>query len=210
MRWIAIVPMRALPSAKSRLRTATADSQAHERLVRAIRTDTLAALSAADHVARVVLTVDQPIEFTGLSYEIYVQQTAGLNAAISEAQSWAARRWPGHGIAAIVGDLPSAHSADLDQALRAAEQHDRAYVADADATGTTMLTALPGVVLSPGFGLDSARIHSRDAVALDVAAGLRLDVDTPLDLRAAQSLGLGPATAALLATEDLRLDRTPS
>ena len=83
-------------------------------------------------------------------------------------------------------------------ALSRAATHPRAFVADASGLGTTLLTALPGLALSPQFGLDSARRHAETAVALPAPAGLRLDVDTAADLESARELGLGPATRAAL------------
>ncbi len=76
--------------------------------------------------------------------------------------------------------------------------HPRGYVPDSAGTGTTMLTALPGVALDPAFGPDSAARHDLIAHRLPAAAGLRLDVDTASDLEEAQKLGVGAATRAIL------------
>ena len=70
---------------------------------------------------------------------------------------------------------------------------------DAAGTGTTLLTARPGVALAPAFGVGSAARHAADSVALEGGGGLRNDVDTAADLVAAGALGLGAATAAALA-----------
>src|SRR3712207_2831049 len=74
------------------------------------------------------------------------------------------------------------------------------FRSDAPGTGTTLLTAA-GTALRPRFGPDSARAHADDgALALTGDwPGLLRDVDTPADLRAAVTLGLGPHTSALLA-----------
>ncbi len=78
----------------------------------------------------------------------------------------------------------------------------RAFVADAEGTGTTLLVAAPGVTLDPRFGGGSAARHAASgAAALDGEwPGLRRDVDTPADLAAALALGVGPATRAALAS----------
>src|SRR5581483_10679606 len=82
--------------------------------------------------------------------------------------------------------------------LRAAAETPLGYVADAQATGTTLLTARPGARMEPAFGPGSAARHARVASALPGGAGLRRDVDTEADLGAALRLGLGPHTSAVL------------
>jgi 2-phospho-L-lactate guanylyltransferase len=186
-----LVPLRALPAAKSRL-AASLPPDAHARLVAAIRADTMHAARAAAAVARVVVIGDVPGEGITL-----VQRSAGLNGALRDGASYAARRWPGDGVAALVGDLPALRAAELDAALTAAEAHRRAFVADAHGTGTTLLTAAPGTALAPRFGAGSARRHATNAVSLSAGRGLRTDVDTLADLAAATQLGLGAHTAAL-------------
>ena len=193
--WVVLVPMRALPGAKSRLIDAADDTLGHVRLVAAIRSDTLAAASAAAGVAVVVPVVDAP-GVTELAS--FVQAQPGLNGGLAEAARWAAQRWPGYGLAVLVGDLPALRPQDLGAALAAAAEQPHAFVADAPGTGTTLLTAAPGALLNPEFGPGSAARHARAGVHLPAAAGLRADVDTAEDLRAALRLGIGPATAAVL------------
>lgn len=190
-----MVPAKALPAAKSRLLPASADAAAHRRLVEAIRADTVAAALAADGVARVLLVVDRAagvVAHPGV--EVLVQRATGLNAALAEAAEHALRRWPGDGVAALVGDLPALRPDELAEALRAAAAHPHAFVVDAAGTGTTLLTAAPGQALRPAFGLESAARHAQIAVAVPGAPGLRRDVDTADDLDDARALGLGPAT----------------
>lgn len=189
-----MIPAKALPEAKSRLLPASADAAQHRRLVLAIRADTMAAARAADGVARVLVITDRP----GLP-DALVQAQPGLNAALAEAAAHACRRWPGDGIAALVGDLPALQPEMLAAALADAAEHERAFVPDAAGVGTTLLTARPGVALEAAFGSQSAARHARRAMSLDAAPGLRHDVDTAADLHAAAELGVGPATAAVLA-----------
>lgn len=202
MQWVVLVPMRALPGGKSRLAAASGDAAAHRRLVAAIRTDTLAAVAACAPVRAAVAVVDTPAAAGAQPpAEVFVQRRAGLNPALREAADWAARRWPDAGIAALVGDLPALRPDELAAALTRATGHPRAFVADAAGTGTTLLTARPGIALLPRFGPGSARRHAAGAADLGAAEpgagpGLRADVDTAADLLAAARLGLGPATAA--------------
>jgi 2-phospho-L-lactate guanylyltransferase len=194
-RWVVIVPLRALPDGKSRLRAAVADEAEHARLVGAIRADTLAAAWAAPGVAHVLTLVDRPTP----EYPDALHQTvAGLNAAVTQAETTALGQWPGHALAVLVGDLAALKGADLGVTLEAAAGYPRAFVPDAAGTGTTLLTARPGQPLGPLFGLGSAARHAASgAVALAAPPGLRLDVDTADDLRHALALGAGTHTRSV-------------
>jgi 2-phospho-L-lactate guanylyltransferase len=201
MRWTVVLPVKTSPAAKTRLLSASASPAAHHRLVEAVRTDTLTAARAADGVARVLIVTDR----AGLP-DALVQTRPGLNPALAEAAAYAAQQWLADGVAALVGDLPALRPDELAAALAAAAAHPRAYVPDAEGTGTTLLAACPGVALQPAFGPGSAARHGNAAVALDAGPGLRRDVDTAADLQAAAAIGLGPATAAAIgaATEFAR------
>lgn len=200
MRWTVLIPAKALPAAKSRLVAASVDAAAHARLVRAIRADTLAAALGVPDVARVLVVTDRPEQVgdDDPRRSVLVQYEPGLNAAVREGGEHARATWPNDAVAALVGDLPALRSSDLAAALRRAADHSRAYVADAEATGTTLLTALPGVDLQPAFGAGSAARHGVDGTALDAAASVRRDVDTAADLTAALVLGVGARTRAAL------------
>jgi 2-phospho-L-lactate/phosphoenolpyruvate guanylyltransferase len=193
VRWTVVLPVKTVSAAKTRLLSASATPAGHRRLVEAVRADTLSAARAAEGVARVLIVTDR----AGLP-EAFVQMRPGLNPALAEAAAHAAKIWPADGVAALVGDLPALRPAELAAALAAATGHPRSFVPDAEGTGTTLLVARPGIDLQPRFGAGSAARHRSDAVALDAGPGLRRDVDTAADLRAAAGIGLGPATAAEL------------
>jgi 2-phospho-L-lactate/phosphoenolpyruvate guanylyltransferase len=127
-----------------------------------------------------------------------------LNAALRHGAAVAAQRWPGTGLAALTADLPALSPAELSRALRtaAAEPGRAAFVPDAAGVGTTMYAVPPDAEFRPLFGGASrARHAAAGATELDFAdmTGLRRDVDTPDDLRAALTLGAGPRTTALAA-----------
>ncbi len=200
MRWTVIVPMRALATAKSRLVGVSADPAAHARLVEAMRADTVAAALAAHAVARVVVVAGVPDQIA-LPGVVVVGEPpgAGLNGALRHAAALAQASWPADGVAALAGDLPALTPAALSAALGVAARHARAVVTDAQGTGTTLLTCLPGHDLAPEFGVGSAQRHTASgAFAVTADARLRTDVDLPEDLAAAVALGVGPATAAAL------------
>ena len=112
-----------------------------------------------------------------------VQTQPGLNGALRDGAAYARTRWPGDGVAALVGDLPAVRPDELAAALDAAAAHPAAFVPDSPGTGTTLLTARPGHVLEPRFGEGSAARHAAVAARLTAGPGLRHDVDTADDLR---------------------------
>ena len=199
--WTLLLPLKGLPAAKSRLRAVAdraegTDEAGHAALVKAMRADVLAAARATPQVARIVVIADHGADH-GADYACDVtlrQRRRGLNGALRDGADYAAKHWPTDGVAALVGDVPALRPEELGAALDAAARHPRAYVRDADGTGTTLLTAAPGHPLRPEFGTGSAARHAKTAVAVDGEPGLRQDVDTAADLRAAFELGVGPAT----------------
>jgi 2-phospho-L-lactate guanylyltransferase len=87
-------------------------------------------------------------------------------------------------------------------AARGTQGTGSAFVADAAGVGTTLYAAVPGTRFRPLYGGASRARHAASgAVELGLAGvpGLRRDVDTSADLRAALALGSGPRTCALAA-----------
>jgi 2-phospho-L-lactate/phosphoenolpyruvate guanylyltransferase len=226
--WAVVLPVKRLAAGKSRLRGAVTGVP-HEQLALALVLDTAAAALASPAVARVVAVTDDPEAAEALAalgaHTVPDPPGAGLNAAFAHGASLVA----GAPVAALAGDLPALRPAELAAALRAAEHLQartqaqaqargatagpgaaapatggatgaRRFAADADGTGTVLLTVPPGGDLDPRFGPGSAAAHAASgAVPLDGAwPGLRRDVDTAADLAAAAALGLGPHTAELL------------
>lgn len=202
--WSVVVPAKRLPLAKTRLTPLPAGmagppEAAHDRLVLALLADTVAAALASPAVAGVLVVTDDPAaaaEVSGLgAHAVPDEPDAGLNPALAHG----ARATGGAAVAALSSDLPALRPAELTAALAAAEVAPRCFVADAEGSGTTLLTAA-GTDLAPAFGAGSAQRHAAGgAVPLTGSwPGLARDVDTPGDLRAALALGVGPRTAALL------------
>ena len=199
MRWGVVVPVKPAAVGKSRL---VVDGVDRVALARAIALDTIAAAAAADAVAQVVVVTDDAllpvlaVDIPGLRF-VAEGEAEGLNAAIAEG----ARHLEGMPRAALLGDVPALRPADLDRALAGAAAVARGAVADAEGTGTTLVTAAPGVAWASHFGPGSFAEHvSRGFEPLEVPATstLRLDVDTAEQLEAAIALGVGPRTAVLL------------
>lgn len=203
MQWRVVVPIKQAASAKTRLKGATRQLGDHGELVRAIQRDTLTAAlqaMASPLLAGVFVVTAQPAAEFEPGIEVLDDPGDGLNAAVAAAADELNRRFPADGVAAMVADLPSLRAEDLVTVLAGAPSAGRAFVADIDGTGTTLLAAA-GVPLGPRFGLDSARLHGESgAVPLLGAPGIRADVDSAADLRRCLSLGVGAATSRMVTT----------
>jgi 2-phospho-L-lactate guanylyltransferase len=197
-----VVPVKRLGVAKSRLYAVGRPRPEHEELALSLALDTVAAALLAPGVARVVVVTDDPAAARAMTAAGAVvvpdEPDAGLNPALGHGAGSAARIAPADGVALLSADLPALRPAELGAALRAAGRAARAFVPDADGTGTTLLATRPGVPVLPRYGPGSAAAH-RATGAVELSGNwpsLRHDVDTAADLRAAAALGLGPATAA--------------
>jgi 2-phospho-L-lactate guanylyltransferase len=201
--WTVVVPVKGTAAGKTRMAPGL-DQQQRMLLVEAFALDAVSALIDSALVSRVIVVTDAAAGLSeslrALGADILPDPGAGLNAAVAagiEAARGASDRPTA--VAALLGDLPCLVTADVDDALARAAAHPLAVVPDAEGSGTTLITALPGVPLVPRFGAGSAARHA-DAghTVLDVAPAstLRLDVDTEQDLAAALARGVGPHTRA--------------
>ena len=214
MKWVAVVPVKGSPGAKSRL----GDHPERARLADAFALDTVAALLATSVVERVVVVTADALLAARLESlgavivrEVPHKAPSGvaagepddpLNAAIRQGTDAARAAFPGRGIAVVTGDLPALTVADVEAALGLAAAHPRSMVADEEGTGTTALLALAGVPVSPRFGPGSRAAHEAAghvALGLPPTASIRRDVDTVDDLAEALHHGVGVHTSALVA-----------
>ncbi|MCJ1708318.1 2-phospho-L-lactate guanylyltransferase [Microbacterium sp. VKM Ac-2923] len=199
--WTIIIPVKPAAVGKSRLSDVGTDREA---LARAIALDTIAAAAAAALVARVIVVTDD----AGVRAELRRARnidvipegdTRGLDAAIALGAAAAGQDTPR---AALLGDLPALRAADLDLALELAASVERGLVPDAEASGSTLVTARAGAVWVSAFGEDSAgrhRLLGCTVLAVERDSTLRRDVDTAAQLSEAVALGVGPRTSAVLA-----------
>jgi 2-phospho-L-lactate guanylyltransferase len=197
--WTAVIPVKRLGAAKSRLRGAVPDAR-HQDLALAMVRDTVAAVLACAEVADLVVVTDDPDAagaVTALGARAVPDRPgAGLNAALrfgADVVAGLSRRR-----AVLAGDLPALRPEELGSALRDAGA--RSFVPDAAGSGTVLLAAPPGVPLDPHFGVGSAAAHAASGARrlTGVLPGLRHDVDTAADLHTVLSLGAGVHTCALL------------
>ena len=203
MRWVAVVPVKGGPEAKSRL----GDHPQRARFADAFALDTVAALLAASIIDGVfVVTADEPLaaRLAALGAVVVPEvpdPADPLNAAIRQGTDAAREACPGCGTAVLTGDLPALTAAGIEGALGLAAVHARSMVADEEGTGTTALFALAGVPFSPRFGLGSRAAHEAAGhvpLGLPATASIRRDVDTGENLAEALRHGVGVHTSALV------------
>ncbi|NLU81570.1 2-phospho-L-lactate guanylyltransferase [Rhodococcus sp. HNM0569] len=216
-----LVAVKSLELAKSRL-AAHLDARARSGLVLAMLTDTVSAALSVDVVEAVTVVTPDPavaraatqagalvlaepalpaLPGTGRTHHLAATPEQGLNDAVRAAERHVRRTgYPG-GVVALQADLPALHAHELRDALGSAPRG-RSCVVDRHGTGTSALLASGAeFALHPCFGPHSAARHlASGARALDGDwPGLRTDIDTVDDLRAAADVGLGVATAAIAA-----------
>ncbi len=202
--WTVVVPVKGTAAGKSRM-SPTVDSTRRALLAEAFALDTLAALQGTPSVGRGIVVTDPDAGPTAalrtLGAEIVADPGLGLNPAITAALDTVSHGSSGEHLAVLLGDLPSLRPADLAAALRLAEEHPLAVVADAEGSGTTLLTARAGEELVPQFGSGSAARHlaaGHQLLEVPPTSTLRLDVDTEADLAEAIARGVGEHTRRAL------------
>jgi 2-phospho-L-lactate guanylyltransferase len=199
--WAAVVPVKRLPLAKTRL-DLTPDLRS--QLALAMAADTVAACRAAERIDEVVVVTDDELAAVTMrqlgATVVADEPDAGLNPALRHGADVAAGR-SRLGVVALSSDLPALTAAALDNVLPLAGSAPMAVVADVAGTGTTLVVASSAATFAPSFGAGSWQRH-RDLGAVDLTGSadprLRRDVDTLADLAEAAVLGCGPATSALL------------
>lgn len=205
MPWTAVVPVKRLTAAKTRL-SAAPDSD-RQALALAFARDTVSALLTSGLVEAVVVVTDDPsveeiLRGPRIS-TIGEPGGGGLNEALVHGAMHLLATDNRRSILAVCADLPALRATEVTEALTAAEAYERGFVVDHGGTGTTLLTARRGAALDPRFGIGSAEAHRRSG-ALEIEGALpslRQDVDSSTDLEAAVRLGVGAWTARVLGLE---------
>jgi 2-phospho-L-lactate guanylyltransferase len=184
--WVVIIPQKDFRQAKSRLELDERDRRA---VARALFRDTVTAALAAPGVVEVIVVLDrqEDLDAAGdLGVRHVLAPGSGLNEALRQGERAARAGRPRCAVASLPADLPFVEPAVLGRALAYARLHDRAFLADAECRGTTLLTARPGQPLSPAYGVESRAAHRRsgayELAAADLAS-LRFDVDHLTHLR---------------------------
>ncbi|WP_069815386.1 2-phospho-L-lactate guanylyltransferase [Streptomyces sp. TP-A0874] len=203
MIWSLVVPLKPLSRAKSRLATGVGGAL-RAGLALAFAQDTVTAAVRCPAVREVLVVTDDPLaraELSALGARVVADPPGtGLNGALEHGARCAREAGPNTPVAALNADLPALRPTELGRVLSTAARFPRAFLADADGLGTTLLSAAPGRELGAAFGGASRARHLASGAVEILLTGVdsvRRDVDTGEDLRAALALGVGPRTAAL-------------
>lgn len=207
----AVIAVKSLDRAKSRLADYMPPPQ-RGRLVLAMLADTVCAAASVPTIDSVtVVTPDSAVAALAHTLGVVVHPEPdnghhaptdpdGLNRALAATATTLRQQHGPIDVLALQADLPALRSEELEQMLAVAPTDTRTLVVDHAGTGTAALLARSGYALQPKFGPDSGRRHIGDgATGLDGDwPGLRLDVDTAVDLDRAIALGIGKHTRDLL------------
>lgn len=200
----ALVPLRGLESAKTRLGDEL-DAEERLELVTRMARRTLSATRDAKRIAGTVLVTMDPAAArlaTRHGAQAIVQRLPGLNAAIREARARAMER----GASAVLVlpiDLAAVSAEAIDALLGAAAQATSGTAAastlvtvvpDRHGSGTNALLIAPPDAIDPAFGADSRAAHEQRAASahaayVELGGPLTFDVDTAEDLLAAERPG---------------------
>lgn len=200
--WQIIIPVKQFSRGKSRIQ-----DQRRDQYARAFAMDTITAAAQCGLVNRVVVVTDEASlkesDFdAAIARKLAFLREApdGLNPAIRYAVARLGHTRPDERIGVLLGDLPALRASDLGDALYAATEHERAFVRDAEGTGTTLLMAAKPSLLIPAFGGGSAQQHEElGYTELTGSFGhLARDVDTAQDLARLKPQLLGRHTGALV------------
>lgn len=190
--WTVVVPLKPPSIGKSRL---AVPAQVRPGVARALADDTLAAVSACHRVDEiVVVSCDPAWDLPARARLVPEPRPTTINDAVARGLASISDQLPR---AVLLGDLSGLDSRDLTESLDAADRYDRGFVRDDEDTGTTLVTARPGIQLTTAFGTASALAHRRlGFVELPIrgSSTLRRDVDTVDDLLC----GLGPRASSLV------------
>jgi 2-phospho-L-lactate guanylyltransferase len=202
-----VLPVKQTDVAKSRL--ASLGARLRRDLALAFACDAVTAAARATVVRRVLVVTNDDVgtELQRLGADIVPDlPNSGLNPALAYAAERAQRDDPATTVLAMSADVPALRPEDLDRAW-SLRRGSRWFVPDSHGNGTTLLAVHPGEELAPAFGPGSRAAHVRSGAFEVIAPGLerlRRDVDTEDDLEVARRLGVGPHTAAVLATSSDR------
>jgi 2-phospho-L-lactate guanylyltransferase len=188
----ALVPVKRLAQAKSRLRAVLSDGQRRD-FVLAMLEDALRLLASQRAIATTaVVSADE--EVLAFARRLGAQPIReppgvhGLNAALAFAADVLARQGA-RGVLVLPADVPLATPADLGAVL-AAWQDTPVVLCRSQSHGTGALALRPPHAIPFRFGPRSFAAHRRAAAERDLPVavldrpGLALDIDRPGDLRA--------------------------
>jgi len=189
-KWQAIVPIKQGAASKSRL-SGVLDDTARLALMHRMAANVLRALQQCPAIdSRTIVSPARPDSWLGGWVE---DEGRGLNAEVAQ---WRERLGCAPALV-IHADLPLVSSLDIRTLLAAAELHGSAMATDRAGLGTNALALGNGQAFDLRFGVMSRLHHTAQIPVMAVLqrVGLMVDLDTPDDLRFAESCGFRAAQA---------------
>lgn len=183
---VAVVPLKNLKLAKSRLSNILAEGERQE-LVLAMFDDVLVSLRASHFIDEIFLVADKyfdPVADVQMITEI---KNRGYDEAIIEALK-DSRINQAQAMLILPADLPLVSRDELNTLIRDQEDRSIRIAGARDQDGTNALVMKPPHLLATSFGVGSFKRHKKIAKALSVKIeevnlpGLSFDVDTEKDL----------------------------
>jgi 2-phospho-L-lactate guanylyltransferase len=201
----AVVPVKTLPSSKSRLRP-WLDGASVERLSIAMLSDILETLQRVRALDRIAVATPDP-RLTEVAHkmgaEVLSASVAGLNPSIEAACAVLAPTADDSALV-VLGDVAGAQAADIEALLEAGARRGVALAPSNDG-GTSALLRTPCDIIPATFGPNSARAHRELAASAGISfeelalPSLAIDIDERADLeKFASSAFAGTRTRALL------------
>lgn len=202
-RVVAIVPVRSLSGAKSRLGEPLDPEERADLILALLRRTVAAALAARrlDGVAVVSQDAELLTEARAMGAASVLQESDGLNEGLSETRDSAGAE--ATALLVLPADLPAVSAEAIERLVEAGEDTARreparpvvVLVPDRHGTGTNALLVAPPNAIEFRFGEGSRAAHAAEAVAagatyVELDGPLAFDLDTPEDLREADMGGL--------------------
>jgi 2-phospho-L-lactate guanylyltransferase len=207
---VAVVPVRGLERAKTRLGEAL-DPEERRALVEALLRRTIRAAITTPGIRAVAVVSPDPetLAVAAAAGAVTLPQGGGgLNEGLAEGRAWA-RELGATALLVVPADLPAIGPGELGLVLAAAHGRLAAsraagnpaatlvvLVPDRAGEGTNLLLLAPPGAIPFQFGPGSRAAHGAAAARtgaayLELEGPLGLDLDTPDDLLAAEAVGLG-------------------
>ena len=195
MKYTALVPVKSLSEAKSRLALHLTPGQRAELMLDMLHhvLGVLQESRAFSHVA--VVSADTYVLERAQTWgaKALAEERAGHNPALTAAAS----REKADGsdvLLTISADLPLLQTHDIHRMIEQSQWHDVVLASSLDGTGTNALLARPPLVIPYLFGVNSSPHYQAEAkrrnldYTLYTSTGLALDIDTIDDIQALEHI----------------------
>lgn len=198
MKYRALVPVKSLSSAKSRLASDLSKSQ-RETLVLDMLHHVLRVLLDSEVLEQVAVVSADPLVLDQVQLwgaHPLLEERHGHNPALHAA----ALREKQEGVAALLtisADLPLLSTRDIHNLIEQSAQHEVILAPSREGTGTNAILARPPLAVPYLFGPDSLQQYKKAArqrhlsIAIHQGIGLALDIDTIDDLRELEAISPG-------------------